>query len=80
MLALNGAYHKLGILRAYFYQQRRGIRGAEGTRVEKELTAEILRTLIAYENSLVDGIWLTATTIEACGSRRPSRQRTKYWR
>jgi hypothetical protein len=33
MVVLNGAYNKLGILRAYFYGQRRGIRGAEGARV-----------------------------------------------
>jgi hypothetical protein len=34
MVVLNGACDKLGILRAYFYRERRGIRGAEGARVE----------------------------------------------
>ena len=32
---INGAQHKLAILRAYLYRQRRGIRGAEGARVGK---------------------------------------------
>jgi hypothetical protein len=33
MVVLSGAYHKLAILRAFFYGRRRGIRGAEGARV-----------------------------------------------
>jgi hypothetical protein len=35
MLVLDYAHHKLAILRAYFYRQRRGVRSAEGASVGK---------------------------------------------